>query len=136
MTLISAALSNDSAASKAAAQAKLAPLLKVGPIDSVDQWVSLSTGGGGAGGAEGAAAAASAVVVGPRTELLLAGIDVDVEGAAIRVGDYKLLVGDWGPSYHAPRGPLHGGSLHGGSLHEGRSTRGSQIFFILTCAQY
>lgn len=33
---------------------------------------------------------------GPRTEILLAGIDVDKQGAAIRVGDYKLLVGSWG----------------------------------------
>ena len=33
---------------------------------------------------------------GPRTEILLAGIDVDKQGATIRVGDYKLLVGNWG----------------------------------------
>ena len=33
---------------------------------------------------------------GPRTEIVLAGIDSDKKGAAIRVGDYKLLIGDWG----------------------------------------
>ena len=40
----------------------------------------------------------------------------------------------------APRGPLHGGhfmrAAPRGALHAGRSTGGSQIFFMLTCAQY
>ena len=42
-TLLSAALSADSAADKAAAEAELAGLFATGPIDSVDQWAALSS---------------------------------------------------------------------------------------------
>jgi hypothetical protein len=52
-----------------------------GPIDSVDHWAALVSG---------------AEDPPPRSEVLLAGIDTDKRGAAIRAGDYKLLVGTWG----------------------------------------
>ena len=80
-----------------------------GAVDSIDHWASLE-----------------ALVHGapppppPRAELLLAGIDSDKQGAAIRVGPHKLLVGRWGdgrwcdlnvsgasPAYPAP--PAAGG---------------------------
>ena len=57
----------------------------------------------------------------------------------------SIAVAKRGYGVGAPRGPLHGGrstraaprwSLHEGALHAGRSTEGSQIVFILTCAQY
>ena len=51
----------------------------------MDQWGALSNGGDW-----------DAVSQTPRTEVLLAGIDIDKQGAAIRVGDFKLLVGNWG----------------------------------------
>lgn len=89
--------------------------MKAGPIDSVDHWGSLSSGGKGAA---------------PRTEVVLAGIDSDKQGAAIRVGDFKLLVGSWGtdtwcdlnmtgfsPQYPAPVDPspkYHGPGGEGG----------------------
>ena len=92
-TLLSAALSGDSAAAKQQAAASLAPLLQAGAIDSIDQWASLSAG---SAPGKGGATAAAAAVANPRTEVVLAGIDSDKKGAAIRIGDYKLLVGDWG----------------------------------------
>jgi hypothetical protein len=79
-TLLGAALSRDTPAERAAAEAVLAPLLAAGPIDSVDQWAAL----------------AAAAPTGDRTELVLAGYDVDRASAAVRVGQYKLLVGGWG----------------------------------------
>jgi len=79
-TLLGAALSTDTADERADAEKQLAPILSVGPTDSVDQWGSLS------GTAESAL----------RTEIVLAGIDVDKSGAALRVGDLKLLLGGWG----------------------------------------
>jgi hypothetical protein len=72
-----------------------------GPIDSVDQWAYLSAGGGSrdSAGIGGDSDSGDSVAVSggdPRTEVLLAGIDTDKKGAAIRVDDYKLLVGMWG----------------------------------------
>ena len=85
-----------------------------GPIDSINHWTSLTSGGGGTP---------------PRKEIVLAGIDSDKSGAAIRIGDYKLLVGAWGadtwcdlnitgfsPEYPAPidPNPSHGPGGEGG----------------------
>jgi arylsulfatase I/J len=86
-TLLSAAVAGDAPAERRAADAALAPLLAAGPIDSVDQWAAL-------------VAAANATVAPPRTEIVLAGIDVDRQAAAIRVGDFKLVVGGWGEGKH------------------------------------
>ena len=36
----------------------------------------------------------------PREEIVLAGIDIDKKGAAIRSGPYKLLLGSWGSGKH------------------------------------
>ena len=92
-TLVSAALSNDTPAQRTVARKKIQHLLSVGPIDSIDQWGALTVAAAAAGAGGGAAAPAGAD---PRTELLLAGVDIDKHGAAIRVGRHKLLVGDWG----------------------------------------
>ena len=64
-TLLSAALSKDSASDAAAARKDLAHIFSTGPIDSVDQWDALSSGG---------------AKDGPRKEVLLAGIDSDKRG--------------------------------------------------------
>eukprot|EP01047_Picozoa_sp_COSAG01_P028448 COSAG01_NODE_1910_length_8928_cov_33.079964_3_plen_320_part_00 len=79
-TLLGAALSNDVEGDRAAAWQLLNHTLSVGPIDSVDQWAALSSNS----------------TVPLRNEILLAGIDTDKQGAAIRIGDFKLIVGDWG----------------------------------------
>jgi len=112
-TLLSAALTKDSATERAAAEKALATIMKVGPIDSVDQWAALSTGN----------------QTGARDEILLAGIDIDKKGAAIRSGKWKLMVGSWGsptwcdlnvsghsPGYPAPAGNStgHGPGGEGG----------------------
>ena len=131
-TLVSAALSGDTAADRAAAEAKLQHLYREGPLDSVDQWAQLSgsdasaalvaLGGGPSGGPRVWSHCrfvkpriqfipdsliysvplflkqqCDRTLGEPRTEIVLAGIDSDKKGAAIRVGDYKLLIGsDWG----------------------------------------
>ena len=77
-TLLGAALSHDDSTARAKAEATLAPFLLA--QDSVNQWPALSAG----------------LEQGERNEILLAGIDSDQKGAAIRVGDLKLLVGSWG----------------------------------------
>lgn len=59
--------------------------LRTGAIDSIDAWGALL-----------ATANGKAPVQAPRDEVLLAGIDVDKQGAALRVGRHKLLVGSWG----------------------------------------
>ena len=56
----------DSASDAAAARKDLAHIFSTGPIDSVDQWEALSSGGGAKDG--------------PRNEVLLAGIDSDKRG--------------------------------------------------------
>ena len=55
-----------SASDAAAARKDLAHIFSTGPIDSVDQWEALSSGGGAKDG--------------PRKEVLLAGIDSDKRG--------------------------------------------------------
>ena len=94
---MSAALSTGSPGDAAAARKTIAHIFAIGPIDSVDQWSALS----GESHRQAASAPSSSALQlsaadGPRTEVLLAGIDSDKRGAAIRVGDYKLLIGDWG----------------------------------------
>lgn len=79
-TLLSAALSRDTPSQHAEAKIALKEIMSQGPIDSVDHWNVMSTDGSEA----------------PREEIVLAGIDVDKQGAALRVGDLKLLVGSWG----------------------------------------
>ena len=80
-TLLGAALSRDGASGRAAGWSALAPVLRLGPVDSVDQWAALSRGSAN----------------GSRTELPLAGFDDDhPQTAALRSGAYKILVGDWG----------------------------------------
>lgn len=44
-TLLGAALAGDAPTGRAAAAKALAPILAAGPIDSIDHWASLSTGG-------------------------------------------------------------------------------------------
>ena len=56
----------DSASDAAAARKDLAHIFSTGPIDSVDQWEALISGGGAKDG--------------PRKEVLLAGIDSDKRG--------------------------------------------------------
>ena len=94
-TLLSAALHGASEEEQSAARLLLAPLLKAGPIDSIDAWASLLDAANGR-------AAGNPLDTAPRTdvrsEVLLAGIDIDKQGAALRVGKYKLLVGAWGSS--------------------------------------
>lgn len=116
----------------------LSHIYQIGPIDSVDQWAALNgqtSNRDGAPadtdhGAGATVASASANLDGPRTEVLLAGIDSDKRGAAIRVGDYKLLIGDWGadtwcdlnrtgfspiaPAAPSPKPPSEGGGGFGG----------------------
>jgi hypothetical protein len=138
-TLLGAALSGDSAAARSAAQKQLAPLLAAGAIDSVDQWAAISAG-----------ASASLSDADPRTEVLLAGIDSDKHGAAIRVGAYKLLIGDWGadtwcdlnvsglsPAYPAPARSQGSTSIGGeGGLvcvHLNGSSRGSSPPYARRC---
>ena len=112
-TLISAALSGDTSHDQAKARAAISELLLAGPIDSVDHWAVLSTGGKGGNTSW------------PRSEVLLAGVDTDKQGAAIRIGQYKLMVGQWGagtwcdlnktgfsPSY--PASPVKGIGGEGG----------------------
>ncbi len=89
---MSAALSKDSPGDAAAARKTIAHIFEIGPIDSVDQWAALN----GQGHRGEASTSSSPAADGPRTEVLLAGIDSDKRGAAIRVGNYKLLIGDWG----------------------------------------
>ena len=74
-------MSNDSPDDRARAENILKDLLEHGPIDSTDHWENFNAGGN---------------ATRPRTEILLAGIDSDKSGAAIRVGEFKLLVGNWG----------------------------------------
>lgn len=130
-TLLSAAMSQLSPDERRASVAMLSEILATGPIDSVDQWAALANGGSWKG-LEGQ----------PRSEILLAGIDIDKKGAAIRVGDLKLLVGSWGsdiwcdlnitgfspvapaaPAPPQPNGPVGG---RGGlvCIHLNTSTRG------------
>ena len=90
-TLLSAALSRDSASRRSAAWVALRPLLGIGPIDSVDHWAAL----GRIRDAEEAPAHGREPQP-PRSELVLAGLDSDRRAAAIRVGRYKLLLGAWG----------------------------------------
>ena len=105
--VLGAALANDNAASAAAARTALAPLLRAGPIDSIDHWMAIRS-------------TSDATLPPPRTEILLAGVDIVAPWSrrgAIRVGRYKLILGDWGdprwcdlnrsgfsPAYPAPRG--------------------------------
>lgn len=130
-TLVSAALSKDSADDAAAARKTLGHIFEIGPIDSIDQWAALN----GQTYDQQALWSSSPVTQnsatdGPRTEVLLAGIDSDKRGAAIRVGDYKLLIGDWGadtwcdlnrtgfspvfPAAPSPKPPSEGGGGFGG----------------------
>ncbi len=94
-TLVSAALSKDSPGDAAVARKAIAHIFEIGPIDSIDQWAALN---GQSHGQVPSTLTSRALQFsdGPRTEVLLAGIDSDKRGAAIRVGDYKLLIGDWG----------------------------------------
>ena len=68
---------------------------------------------------------------------MLAGIDIDKKGAAIRVGDYKLLVGDWGGAL--PHRDPHIDSLqNGATIHKpgeaANRHRGHPIKLVLTCS--
>lgn len=130
-TLVSAALSKDSAEDLAAARKALSHTFEIGPIDSIDQWAALN-GQDYMQHAPGSSSPATqpSVTDGPRTEVLLAGIDSDKRGAAIRVGHYKLLIGDWGadtwcdlnrtgfspvfPAQPSPKPPSEGGGGFGG----------------------
>uniref|UniRef100_A0A7S2BUN3 Sulfatase N-terminal domain-containing protein n=1 Tax=Haptolina brevifila TaxID=156173 RepID=A0A7S2BUN3_9EUKA len=97
-------------------------MLEIGPIDSIDAWDAMvATAAGTQRTSNGKSAAGEeevAEITPPRAEVLLAGIDIDKRGAALRVGRYKLLVGSWGtdtwcdlnvsghsPDYPAP--PAH-----------------------------
>jgi hypothetical protein len=99
-TLLSAATHGADAAARADASRALRPLLESAAggdaTDSIDHWqamVATKTGGGGEG-------AGSPPPKPPRGEILLAGVDNDKQGAAIRVGPHKLLVGAWGDPRH------------------------------------
>ena len=95
-TLVSAALCKDSPEDAAAARKTIAHIFAIGPIDSVDQWSALNGESHSQALAPSRSGLQFAAADGPRTEVLLAGIDSDKRGAAIRVGDYKLIIGDWG----------------------------------------
>ena len=126
-TLLGAALADDTPAAHAVATAALAPLLAAGPIDSVDQWSALVA----AGAPPSSLPPPPPPPPPPREEVLLAGIDVDRNAAAIRVGRHKLLVGGWGsplwcdlnvsgfsPAYPVPPGNASQGLAGGeGGLH-------------------
>eukprot|EP00039_Didymoeca_costata_P002585 m.61271 g.61271 ORF g.61271 m.61271 type:complete len:595 (+) comp11392_c0_seq1:355-2139(+) len=81
-TLLYAAISNENPETQNVTLHGLEPLLQAGPIDSVNHWENMM--------------AVSTRRIEPRSEILLAGFDIDKQGAAIRVGSYKLLVGNWG----------------------------------------
>ena len=61
-------------------------MIALGPIDSADHWQAFQN-----------ATLAAYDSAAPRSEVVLAGLDLDKpSAAAIRVGRLKLLVGEWG----------------------------------------